>query len=319
MGVWRNRIILLAAFVLLGGAAGDASCGPDVGIASTVTPDGATSSLRWIGVDPRPLAVGTTASLTFELAPGVPSLSGYQLQSSDPSVLTVTDLGNQTVSLTAQAAGSAEVQLISDNALLGSLSLTVEQPTSIVFADPSNLAAGIPNDTDLQPSPATFGLLVGGQEAIQAVISGADGDSLLASQEVVTGSGYGVSVTPGGGASFILGALFDPTATFTGGLQATPSSALTFNIEIVAAATNAILKSRVDGTDGSIYVLAVAQDASGNEIFGLPNWTFTLSGPGTAVRLGSAAVKLIFPTATAAQSVTLTATNGTLDAGIQLP
>jgi hypothetical protein len=191
-------------------------------------------------------------------------------------------------------------------------------PTSVVFADPCHLAAGI--DTDLPPSPATFGLLENSSEQIEAVISDANGDPLLASQALVTGIGNGILVGPGNTLGFSLAPQpsFDSTATFVGGLNGVSSTALTYDIEIVKSATGVTLKTQ-HNEDGSVFVLAEAKDINGNEVFGLPAWTFTLSGAGTALPVLNAAVKVIFPTGTAAQSVSLAATNGTLDAGILLP
>ncbi len=328
MRVWRNRLILLGGLVLLGGADGGA-CGLGAPIDTPVlnlSADGGPGGLRWVGVDPRPLAVGTTSSLSFEL--GAEDLSSeYEVNSDNPTVISVADEGNQILRVTALSAGTADIDLFVEGSPVGSLQLTSAQATSIVFADPSHLAAGIDGGIDLPLPPGKFGILANQQETIEAIITDDAGDPLAAAQALATGVGEGVSATPVppsensvASAGFLLEPGINSTATFSGSLTKVPSSALTYDIDIVqpSAVVSAVLETRTDA-DGNVYALAIAEDSYGNEIFGLGIWTFVPSGGATAEPLAPAAAKIIIPDGALPGSVTLTATNGALTVTTQLP
>jgi hypothetical protein len=235
----------------------------------------------------------------------------------------VTDLGNQNLTVQALGPGPANIVVSSlDGTWLGEKYLSVAVAAAITFADPSHLAAGIDGGVNLPP---TFDILSSGSnETIQAVITD-DAGQPLASSGLAMGTGTGIGVSPAtvnGAEGFILQPLLASTATFVGSLSGVPSSALTYQITLVpaSAVANTVIESRLDA-DGNIYVLAIAQDSYGNEIFGLGTWTFIPTGGATALPLAPAAAKVVLAEGTTPGSVTVTATNPSLSltATAQLP
>lgn len=329
MRVMRNILFMVGGLVLLGGATGG-GCGlgaSAVGIdaetprAGQLSADGGSSNgLSWIGIDSSvPLAVGTTATIAFEVGATPLATGSFQVDSSDFNVISITQGKDQTLTLTAVAPGTAAIELWVEGSELGSLALTVAQPEAIAFADPSHLAAGIADaGIDLPPAPAKFAIVTGQEETIQAVITDATGDA-LASAGLVQASGTGLIVTADSSNQFILQpGLSSMNGTFTGSLGGAAS--VTYDVEFVyaSAVMGATLETRTDA-DGNVYALAVAVDGDGDEIFGLGAWTFVPSGGATSVQLADAATKVILPKGTVPASVTLTAQNGSLTASALIP
>jgi hypothetical protein len=332
MRVLRNILFLVGSLVLLGGFSGG-GCG---GFGSTPagidaeTPNagqlsadgGGANGVSWVGIDSSvPLAVGTTATIAFEVGNTPLAADTFTVESNEPSVISVTPGKDQTATLTAVSPGTASLELWVGGAEIGSLGLTVAQPASIAFADPSHLAAGIADaGIDLPPAPAKFAIVQGQEETIQAVITDETGNA-LASYGLAQASGTGLIVTATSSNEFILQpGLSSTTGTFTGSLSGVPSSAVTYDVEVVypTQVMGATLKTRTDA-DGNVYALAVAMDGDGDEIFGLGSWTFVPSGGATSVQLADAATKVILPQGAKAASVTLTATNGSLTATALIP
>ncbi len=305
-----------AVTILLGGAEGGCGMGSAASppVAAAMTP-----GLRWIGVDSKPLAVGSRLTVSFE-AGGAASCcaGGYRVESSDPSVVEVADEGNQTLALDAVASGEATIQVFPAGSATaaGSTDILTRDPASVQFADPSHLAAAIADDTEL---PAAFALLRTGAETIQAVVRDAGGE-VLASSGLAAGSGSGaIVVVPEQPDQFYLTALpasGSGTGSFTGGLSG--GAGQTFQVAIVGAPVSAALEHRV-ASDGSIVVLARALAADGSEVFGVPAWIFNLAGPGTALSIADAAVQLSFPAGTPSGAAILTATSGALTAEMAVP
>ncbi|MHB8416642.1 MAG: hypothetical protein ACYDCL_01100 [Myxococcales bacterium] len=317
--MFRTAPLLIAVAALLGGANG--GCGA-LSPAEVNAPSATGSSVfRWIGVDPRPLAVGTQATVSFEVAAGGDCCAqGFTATSTAPSIIAVSSgLLNQTLQLQALAPGAAAIQVTApDGTLQGELPLTAEAPASIVFADPSHLAAAIEGDTAL---PATFSLLQGGYAIIQAVIEDAAGNPLASQGLASCESPSGLWVTKEEPEKVTVTAL--PGAAqgaLVCGLSADPTTDIRFEVHLVDGAETAALETRT-AQDGSVVVLAKGLDANFVETLGLGQWIFSLVGPQgtTAQRLADAAEKVAFPPNTAAASAVLTATNGTLAAASAIP
>ena len=310
---------LLGAALLLGGANG--GCGSFGSSAPAVLDD--VSGVRWIGADPRPLAVGSEASLSFEVGARTACCQGgYRLASSAPAIVSVQDLGQQTLSVRALDAGAAVIELYGegDGGAVGGLSLVAAEPAAVTFADQSHQAAAIENETALPPS---FSLLRTGSETLLAVITDAAGDE-LASQGLTTGEGQGAvaahKVEP---EQFILTALpttaSEGSGVFVGGLTAEPSTALSYQIAIVDQPQRLALAQRTT-PEGDTVVLAKALAADGSEVFGVSGWGYALTGSGSYVELAAAALRVSFPPGTAPQSATLTVTApGGLSTQLLLP
>ncbi len=311
-------VVLLSGF---DGGCGAAASPAVMGLQGPSGGSGATNgSLRWIGLDSRPLAVGSQITVSFETAAGAACCSaGYTATSSDPAVLAVTDQGNQTLGVRAVAAGQAEIEVMAPGSGVpaGTVAVTTAEATSVTFGDPSHLAAGLQGETDLPPS---FALLRTGSEILQAVVTDAAGDT-LASEGLATGHGTGaISVVPEEPDQFYLTALpasGDAGGTFVGGL-ASGQGGVTFQIALVGAAVRAKLDRRT-APDGSVFVLARALTEDGTEVLGVPTWSFSIDGPGTVLSLADAAAELFFPAGTASGATTLTATSGNLSAQITVP
>ncbi len=294
-----------------------AACGPD-----RSDPQPPAPVVRWIGADPRPLAVGSAETLSFELVSGEACCDGgYAVQSSAPSVLTAEELGGQVVQVTALTAGSAQLSVSAAGGQLGSLPITTALPAAIAFEDPSRAAAAIPGEPAL---PARFSLLSSGQAEIDAVISDATGDPLF-SQRLAVGAGSGaVDVEKVEPERFLLTALPTPgggqlNGQFAGALAGDPESALTYPVEVAGGAASASLLVR-KAPDGSAIVLARALALDGTELLGLPAWTFGIAGLATVIPLEDAAATVLFAPGTAEKSVELTATNPVgLSAQLALP
>ncbi len=311
---------LLLTACLLGGANG--GCGTAAGVARSPAADALASAVVWVGVDSRPLAVGTTATLSFEAIGSADCCAnGYSVGSTAADVIAVADLGNQTLELQAVAAGAATIEVFApDGSLVGGVPLTAETPASVSFADPSHLVAQIQGDTELPPSG--FSLIQGGEAILQAVIEDAVGNQLasqgLASCQAVGG---GLSVKKEEPERFVLEALPGAEhATLVCGLASDPSTDVSYPVHVVAAAQSASFQKST-GADGSVVAVVDALDASGLHTLGLGQWTFHVTDPGYATPLADAAVQVVFPTGATAGSATLTATSqdGTLTASTQIP
>ncbi|MHB1846776.1 MAG: hypothetical protein ACYCWW_18295 [Deltaproteobacteria bacterium] len=294
------RPFALALLVALAG------CGPDEHDSGSPA-----QSVRWLGVDSRPLAVGSSETLAFEITSGAACCpGGYAVTSSAPSLLAATDLGGQRVAVAALAAGSAELRIVSSGIAIGSLALTAAVPTAFTFADPSRAAAAMPGEPAL---PQSFALFASGSAEIAADISDANGEMLF-SQGLATGQGSGavdvVKVEP---ERFLLTALpasgsGGAAGHFAGALLGNPESALTYPVEIAAVPASAAIEQR-SSPDGSAIVLAKAFAQDGTELLGLPAWSFAVAGLATVVPLADAAALILFAPGTAPGTVQLSAQN----------
>ncbi len=310
----------LLAFPLMGANGG---CG--VGLAAGASVDFAhgLGGLSWTGVDQRgrPLAVGTQETLTFE---GAGCCTSYSVASSNPQVLAVTDLGNQTVQIQALAEGSAAVEVFVSGSLLGETSVVVAAPHSVVFAELSHAAAAVPGQTDV---PATFSIV--GQATLKAIITDKAGDELasqgLATCEADASGQLQVSCDAARERCTVV-----PVPAYTGsaaapstlrcGLAADQTSFLTYEVHVAYGAGTALLWA-LDNGDGTVNVLADAYDDAGRETYGLA-WSFDFSGPVavTAQPLeGQAAEQFDVGLGAAPQSVLVTATSGALAPTLLIP
>jgi len=312
--------LLLAVAPLLGGAQG--GCGLAAPAANVEEGPGTPATgISWTGVDSRPYAVGTTATLSFE-ASGLGDCCslGYTVSSTAPEVIGVTDLGNQTVQVQALGEGAATIQInaLVDGVLVGELPLTAKQPATVIFGDPSHLAAGIEGDTDLPPQ---FSLVQGSQQIVQAVIEDAAGDPLASQGLASCASSAGLTVSKEEPEKIVMeGLLATEGSNLTCGLTANPATDIVYEVRVVAAAQNATFEKRTTA-DGSVIALVNAWDENNDETFGVGAWIFLLDGADTGTPLGASAVSLTFPTQTAPGTETLIALSetGSLTATTSVP
>jgi hypothetical protein len=310
MPVQPKRCALLIGLLLEAGTGLTSGCGSSSGLETLSPNQSATQSVTWIGIDQRPLAVGTQLTLAYQLPPGKTSASeAVTVNSSDPGIVALSslDLTHNRMLVTALAPGQAAIALQGRD-VHGDLPVTAAKAATIAFFDENYLAAGMG-----VPLPKTgFGLLAGGQEIIGAVIKDSAKEQLN-SRGLAFGEGHeALSVTKEEPEMFVLssypaaGASMASMGTFCGGLTAAPCSENSYPVTLVNVIANVVIAAYPASDNVSKVAVAQAVDANQNPIFGVSDWEFQLSA-GTFTRLAPAAVQVQAPVPTTGP-ITLTAT-----------
>lgn len=147
-----------------------------------------TDPVQWLGVDTRPLAVGSQIPITLAITNDGGEVE-YQASSSNPSVVGIQDLGNQQLVLDVLSPGAVTLQVIT-NFGTGTLPVVASAPAFVTFAIRSHLPAGLdtalPQSKCAEPSVACagFALVAGGSEVIEAQVEDAS-DNVLNSWGLV--------------------------------------------------------------------------------------------------------------------------------------
>jgi hypothetical protein len=257
----------------------------------------------WVGLDSRPLAVGSQIPVDIDLSTDGGPLDST-VSSSDPSVVQPISDGGLQLSLNVVGAGSATLSFESN---FGSTSypVTAADPASVTFAIASRLVAGI--DTALPPAPTGFALIYGGTEVVQALVyDTATPPNELNSWGLVnsaqgTGSLRVNKIEP---ERFMLTALGVGTGnTFVAGLP--EQLAQSFPVQFVTAATASLVYS-----NGFVLAEAVNDEmAEVLEVLGLGDWVFACqpSASCTVDQLSLSVVQLSIPSGSSPGSFTVTA------------
>jgi hypothetical protein len=268
------------------------------------------AAVTWVGIDSRPLAVGTQLTLAFQLPPGMTSdAQALTVSSSDPSIVSLTsiDLEHNRMLVTAVSAGQAAISLQGRD-VHSDLPVTTAQATQIDFLDENYIAAGM-----WTPLPTKgFGLLTGGQEVVGALLKN-DAGQLLNSRGLAMGKGEAaLQVNKEEPEMFVLSRY--PVAvvsegTFCGGLSDLPCNEASYQVTLLDAISQ--VKITVGPAADNVSIVAVAQalDVDGNWVFGVSDWQFSVNTSGASfTRLSPAAVQITKPEVSVTGSVTLTAT-----------
>jgi hypothetical protein len=309
----QTRSFPLLGLVGAAMAALSVGCGSSAASPEVLSPNAGTS-VTWVGVDQRPLAVGTQLTLSFQLPAGKTSEAEYlSLTSSNPGVLSLSsiDLAHNRMLLNAESPGQAAIQLTGHD-VSGSLSVSAAQAAQIEFFDENYLAALREGSQDVSmwvPLPKTgFGLLSGGQEVIGAILKDASGQELN-SRGLAIGEGQGaLKVTKEEPEMFVLSRLPATPAsegTFCAGLTATCSA---YPVALVDSIAQVAIVVGPASDNVSVIAVAQAQDANQTPIFGVSDWEFKLdTGGATFSRLSPAAIQ-VTPSGSPTVPITLTAT-----------
>jgi hypothetical protein len=242
--------------------------------------------VQWIGLDARPLAVGSQlpVNLAFATDGGFPA---YAVVSSAPSVVSVQDQGHGVLLVSALDAGSAQLALTSDIGS-ASFSLVADDPASVTFSVLSHLAAQL--DTALPHDGASgkpdFELVTNGTEVIQAVVANQAGESLNSWGLTQASAQSGLlAVWKTEPEQFTLTALADVGQTggsvvLTAGLISGATAPVSFNVRIVDSAALVIMLPSPDRT----VVLGEAFDSDNvTKVYGLGDWQFTCDPTSTCI------------------------------------
>jgi hypothetical protein len=304
-----DRVRTILAVTLLLGVGGGFGCG------SSASPQGfnpalsSAASVTWVGIDSRPLAVGTQLTLAFQLPAGKTSdAEALTVSSSDPNIVSLTsvDLAHNRMLVTAVAAGQAAISLQGRD-VHSDLPVTTDKPTQIDFLDENYLAAGM-----WMPLPHNgFGLLAGGQEVIGAVLKDASHQLLNSRGLAMWAKGGGLDVNKEEPEMFVLS--WYPSAgtsygTFCGGLS-DPCNESSYPVTLVNAISQIEIKVGTASDNVSVIAVAQALDSNQNWVFGVSDWQFSLNtSDSNFIRLSPAAVQVSKPPVSVTGAVTLTAT-----------
>ena len=312
MPLQRNSLALYASLLCAGVVACGVTAGGDVHL-------GPTGCAQWLGLDDRPLAVGSQLAVSFVFSTDA-GKTAYAITSSNPNTVAVTDQGDQRLTISVLAPGAATLQLTGS---FGTCSrpLVAATPSSITLSDQSHLAAGI--DPQL---PQSFDLIQNlqqvGQEVIVAVVVDANGDELNSRGLTKGRAGGSLSVQKKEPEEFVLSTLPGTSGTFVAGLADATSENLSYAVALVQSAATVVLQT----DDGGLTVLAKALASDGRtEVFGIDDWDFACI-PSTSCtwnKIAPAAVRLVLPSSATPQSYTVTVSsasqNGLSAAPLLLP
>jgi len=273
----------------------------------------ASPPVVWVGIDQRPLAVGTQLTLTFQLPAGKTSTSeALSVDSSDPNIVAITsiDLAHNRMLVQALSPGQAVIELQGKD-VSSKLAVSAAKAETIKFYDVNYLAAAtLAPDLLVELPRKGFGLLLGGQEVVGSVLLDSGNDPLN-SRGLAQGEGKGaLRVTKEEPEMFLLSPLPSSGAsvgTFCGGLSG-PCSDVAYPVTLLDAIAKVVVVTAT-ASDQSLIAVAQAEDANGNAIFGVNDWEFQLNTTSDArfTRLSPAAVRVIPPTS-GSGPVILTAT-----------
>jgi hypothetical protein len=274
--------------------------------------------VQWLGLDSRPLAVGSRLAVTLEIATDAGVAPTYTVISSDPAVVEVEDGGDSRLVLSVVGEGTATLELQTPNQR-ADLSVTAEFPVAVTIWDAEHFAAGVGGPLD--PSVA-FGILPNSEELLQAVVLDARGRELNSwglVQEFDESSST-LQVSKQEPEQFLvaqLATLVDNT--FKAGLvDAAPrdgggvddggtldsDSSVSFTVDFSPPPTSAGL---LRGGPSNLNVVAQAfTDDGGIEVFGIDDWEFTCYPPSSCTmdRLSPSAVNLTIEPGSGGHDVT---------------
>jgi len=291
--------------------------------------------VHWIGLDSRPLAVGSQLIVTLEIATDAGAEPPYTVTSSDPAVVAIADAGNERLLLSALAEGSATLELQTRNAK-ADLVLTAAIPVALEFFDAERYAAGIGTPLD---QARGFEILVNSEERLQGVVLDAAAEPLN-SWGLIFGRPANLTVSKqepeafivaqeqlGSPGTFVAG-LIDAgisapdggVAEEDGGSHLDAGSTASFTVNIVSSATYVALVSEVPA--GSLVVVAEALASDHlTQVFGIDDWEFSCSPPATCMvtPLSSSVAEIDIPAQSGPHTVTVSSSSQALDAGLVIP
>jgi hypothetical protein len=325
----RTSSIAIAAGALLAGT----NCG---GTDLTVSGQ-SLGPILWNGIDARPLAVGSELRVTFtSLDLTACCQSGYEVQSLEPSILSVQDLGGQQIALDGLAPGFVEVQVLSPSQVVGRLGVAVRAPTQIALSDPSHLAAGI--EVPL-PLPG-FDIRAQGLELLTVQVLDDQNEALAFSVPLLAINVSGlIEVAPQSGTTLAVAGqesgqqgCFDVELVVPNPLPSMAFSCMAippshngwpiYQVTVLEGPASVTIRTRDLATtpERVLDALAIAYAADGiTEVLGADPWTFTLAGQGTLIPIAPAAARLIFPSGTQQGASSVTASNGANNGHLAVP
>jgi hypothetical protein len=267
--------------------------------------------VHWIGLDSRPLAVGSQLTVTLEIATDGGGAPSYTVTSSDPRVVDVQDKGNERLLLDVRGEGSTTLELQASGAR-ADLAVTASVPVGLEIWDSEHLAAGI-GDGGLDP---VFDILDSSEEVLQAVVLDASGRALnswglvqgiptllflskhepeqftLAFEATRMDCGFEAYLIDAGVPAEDAGAP-EEDAGADGGLNPSASNPVSYQVSFVTSASAVRL---LRGGPSHLNVLAQALAGPDNsvEVFGIDDWEFSCFPPAgcTMNRLSTSVVGL---------------------------
>jgi hypothetical protein len=300
----RNGVRVLLALLPLCGWIG---CPGQPGLTS-----GDAGFVHWIGLDSRPLAVGSQLVVTLEIATDGGLAPAYTVASSDPNVVEVEDGGNQRLLLDVRGEGSATLELQTPGER-ADLSVTAAIPVGLELWDAEHLAAGI-GDGGLDP---VFDILSSSEEVLQGVVLDARGRALN-SWGLVQGSESKLKLSNREPEQFILaylaatmdcmfqadlidagvpledGGAPPEDAGQDGGLNLDAPSSVSYQVNFVTSAS-AVRLLRGGPSELNVFAEALfSPDIDSPEVFGIEDWEFSCFPPDSCTmnRLSTSVVSL---------------------------
>jgi hypothetical protein len=294
--------------------------------------------VHWIGLDSRPLAVGSQILVTLEISTDAGSQPPIDVTSSNVDVVSIANLDG----------GAIVYPLLSGQFLLdvvGSGSATLEVQTTSAKADLDVTAAigvameiwdaehyAVGSGQALNPK-FPLDLLANTEELLQGVVLDANGEALN-SWGLIEGP---ISVSPQPPEQFILSPGTSPSATLTFGLfdaggvsfdaglnedagvpfDAASSVSLTVNVVSSAA----LVKIVPGYSDGLVVIAeAIASDKK-TEVFGIDDWEFSCAPAETCVvtPLSPSVASLTIPSNSGSHKVTASSSSQALTGNITVP
>jgi hypothetical protein len=247
--------------------------------------------VHWLGLDSRPLAVGSRLIVDFEIASDGGEQPTYTVAVDAPDVIGVEDLGEEQLLLSVLQPGTATLQLQTSDGP-AAFPITAFNPARVTFSDADHLAASI--DVPLAP---TFDLLGNAQEVLQGVVLDADGGSMN-SWGLTDGSAssFGLNVSKREPEQLILasaGTIAGPVTVVVG--LADGGVPQSYTVYIVNSAASVRLATNASASN--FLVLAEALDNVGKTVFGVDDWQFECSPSATCIvnRVSASAVQLALP------------------------
>jgi hypothetical protein len=292
--------------------------------------------VRWIGLDARPLAVGSQLIVTLEIATDAGVQPSYSVDSSNPDVVTIEDAGDERLLLLVRGEGTTTLELKTADEK-ADLLLTASIPVALTVSDAEHLAAGV--DATLGSS---FQVLGSSEELLQAVVLDASGQPLNSWGLVQSGAKTnGLQVSTQEPEQFILAQRIAAIGTFEavltdpgdppadGGLPVEDAG-----VDLDAGSTANYLVTFVPsvswvsllrGGPAGLTVLAQALNDAGPgesiEVFGVDDWEFSCFPPATCTinRLSPSVVSLTFEAGSGNHDLTASSSSQALSLTVVIP
>ena len=312
-----RAVLGAAALALLSGVAG---CSNQPQVA------GGTGFVQWIGLDARPLAVGSVLPVTLAIATDAGAAPAYTVSSSDPAVVDVEDAGEERILLSVVGAGTATLQLHTLDQR-AELPVTAANPAGLAVWDAEHFAAGVGGPLD----GGAFDVLSDSEEVLQAVVLDTGGHELN-SWGLVTASSSTLLSSKREPEQLILAQGSNPSATLKVGLvgdgeqsdggeladDGGAASALSYQIDFVTPTSVRLLR----GGPSNLNVVAQAFFADGGiEVFGIDDWQFECLPPASCTldRLSPSAVNLRVQPGSGGHDVTASSASQALQGMLVVP